>query len=239
MNNRPSCQGCSGTLGPDEQRRGRIVCFRCEDRASENLHKLAGPDGLYARITNMGVSALTPVMVVRDSGGGGSATRVHAQLPVNTNTLNLTGAGGVATTLQRWVVLWYNQLGFSEPRWVANLAWSRGVNPDGAKWSKPGRVDQAVTALVNNLPWASEKFTEFRVFSSTVYRLVEDCRQVVDPTEGRVRILVGRCPIQFDDGSICSVKMYVEPGDLYIKCHGCGEKWSRDRWNELAEYLRQ
>lgn len=233
---RPTCLNCIRALSPDEQQRQRLVCIPCEDRTRDNLLSLAGRTGLYAALVRQGVDALTPLSARRRDGSSG--TKAGSSAPARMDTLNLTGSGGVVTTLQRWVELWYGELNFDIPRWKRSTVWSVSSDPaTGKKINVPGRIDQAVKCLDNNLPWAVEQFYNFRTFSLSVKKMVDDCKSALDPGGSIISILIGRCPVMLEDEAACGAKLYVNPYKQAIRCFGCGTEWRRDQWVDLGAAL--
>lgn len=150
----PRCTSCDRPLWDDElTHRGCGVCLR---RTDEALAALAGPRGLYAQLA----TALTPGRG-GDGGGRVSGSR-HAPLPVRLEPLSLTARGGVVTVLQTWLVDWHELLGFTYPRFEGGLQ---------------QQLDQAVTRLRSNLPWAAEHHPAWAEFAGEVRHMVGACRR--------------------------------------------------------------
>jgi len=147
----PVCTICHGNLYENEL--GHQACRPCTDRVDLNLRALAGPDGLYARLTRSlrpGSSSGGPVV-------SGSRT---APLPVRLEPLSLAARGGVVTILQTWLVDWHETLGYRHPRWEGDLQ---------------QQCDQAVKRLRVLLPWAAEAHGAFDEFFREVAQLRRQC----------------------------------------------------------------
>ncbi|MEU8525288.1 hypothetical protein AB0C77_06745 [Streptomyces sp. NPDC048629] len=132
MNNLPTCLRCTYELRDDET--GRQLCFRCEDRAAQNLAAIPGPRGLYAQLAQH---------LQRGSSSGGPAVSGSkaAPAPLRLDVLNLQSAGGpVLGPLEGWVRVW-EEAGHAD------------LNEAG---SLQQRVDHACRTLRYNLRWAAE-----------------------------------------------------------------------------------
>ncbi|AJP04759.1 hypothetical protein TU94_28250 [Streptomyces cyaneogriseus subsp. noncyanogenus] len=148
----PACTICLGPLYEHELT--HQACRPCADRVDRDLHALAGPDGLYARLA----SSLRP-----GSGSGGpvvSGSRTPPA-PVRLDPLSLAARGGVVTILQTWLVDWHEILGYRHPRWEGDLQ---------------QQCDQVVQRLRVLLPWAAEQHAAFDEFARELATLVRQCR---------------------------------------------------------------
>jgi hypothetical protein len=147
----PTCTICLSALYADEF--AHQACRPCTDRVDHNLRALAGPDGLYARLTH----SLHP-----GSGAGGPAVSGSrtAPLPVRLDPLSLAARGGVVTILQTWLVDWFELLEFRYPRWEGDLQ---------------QQCDDVVKRLRTNLRWAAETHPAFAEFADEVGRLKRQC----------------------------------------------------------------
>jgi hypothetical protein len=235
---RPSCVGCSRVLSPEEQERARVACFRCEEEVKEALTALAGPDGLFAQLVWRGVEALTPGSGRSNSDPNVKTSKVTAPSPVRLDAVNLLGAGGLVHTLQRWINLWYKDLGFRQPVWRGQFHFVILVAPGGTPVRRPGQLDNAVKVLLNNLPWACEQRADFGEFRHQVRGFVEQSRSAIDPTiERKVRIQVGRCPTKVGD-LICGRPLMADPFAPSIHCINCNTVWPRARWLDLGAAIQ-
>lgn len=236
---RPTCVGCSHVLRPDEQESGRLVCRNCEDEVKENLNALVGPDGLFAQLVWLGTDALTPGSRRSNSDPAVKTSKTSAPSPVRLQAVNLLGAGGVVHTLQRWVGIWYKELGFRQPVWRGQHHFVVYLAPGNKPVRRPGQLDNTVLVLLNNLPWAVEHREDFRQFKQDVWRFVEDARSAIDPTiERPPQIMVGRCPTSVGDGLVCGKQLMADPFSTSIKCGNCGTSWQRDKWAELGQTMQ-
>lgn len=238
MNNtdRPRCVGCGSALRHDEFE--RLACRRCEHNVKEDLDALAGPSGLFARLTWLGVDALSPTSR-RSNGPVVKTSKTTAPPPVRLQSINLLGAGGVVHTLQRWVASWYGDLGFQQPVWRGQHHFVVVIDPNtGRKVHRPGQLDNTVKALMNNLPWAVENRRDFDTFSNDVHRFVSDSEQAIDPTiERPPRVRIGRCPSDVE-GMMCGAILTADPYALSIRCGNCGTSWGRESWAALGDVLK-
>jgi hypothetical protein len=219
--------------------RARVVCFPCEDSVKEQLDALAGPDGLFAQLVWQGTDALIPGSRRSSSEPNVKTSKTEAPSPVNLQAVNLLGVGGVVHTLQRWVGLWYQELGFRQPVWRGQHHFVVYLAPGGVKVNRPGQLDNTVKVLLNNLPWACEHRSDFARFRQDVRRFVEDARLAIDPTtERKMRVPIGKCPAKQGDDLVCGRQLTADPFALAIRCPNCGTSWSRDKWLQLGQEQR-
>lgn len=215
------------------------MCFKCEDSVKTDLNALAGPDGLFAQLVWQGPDALIPGSRRNSSDPVVKTSKVTAPSPVNLGAANLLGAGGVVHTLQRWVKVWYAELGFREPVWRGQLHYVVLLAPGGEKVRRPGQLDNAVRALLNNLPWAVEHRDDFGDFRYQVRRFVQDAEAAIDPTLTREpRMDIGRCPADID-GDVCGHRLTASPHETSIRCPNCDTRWPKADWLKLGQALRQ
>jgi hypothetical protein len=232
---RKTCVSC----GYDGLRPGddRMVCENCEENARRCLRLLAGHSGLFARLVWLGPDALIPGQRAQQGGGGGG-TQVDAPAPVRLGPMNLLGAGGVVNTLQRWVAAWYDELGFRQPVWRGAHQFVTLINPAGHKVSKPGQLDNAVTILLNNLPWAVEHRRDFGKFNRDVSGFVRQIKSALDPTATPpARVRIGRCPLITADNTRCGNLLEADPFAPSIHCWKCGANWDRADWPRLSDHM--
>lgn len=162
----PRCICCHSLLFADEL--GRQACFRCEDRTGEHLAQLAGPEGLYARLSG----SLAPGRAGSGPSVSGSRT---APLPLRLEPLSLMARGGVVTILQTWLVDWHELLGWTYPRFEGDLR---------------QQCDQVVARLRANLPWAAEQHPAFDEFAREVAHVEGACRRQVTGERPERRVTV-------------------------------------------------
>lgn len=234
---RPRCVECGHALRHDEG--PRLACRPCEDRLKTNLDELAGPSGLFARLTWMGVDALTPGSRRNNNDPVVKMSKTTASSPVHMQAINLLGTGGVVHTLQRWVASWYGDLGFQQPVWRGQHHFVVVVDPNtGRNVHRPGQLDNTIKALKNNIPWAVENRQDFDKFFQDVRRFVEESEMVIDPTIERPRkTRIGRCPAKIDE-HICGAVLTADPYALSIRCGNCGTSWGRGSWASLSDTIR-
>ncbi|MEU2674807.1 hypothetical protein ABZ622_39455 [Streptomyces sp. NPDC007164] len=169
MNESTECLICRSGLYADEL--GRYACRPCTERIDGNLRALAGPGGLYARLS----AQLAPG--VGNGGPAVSGSRT-APVPLRLEVLNLMTAGGpVLGSLETWVRDW-REHGRAEVCEAGTLQ---------------QRLDHAVGTLRFNLQWAvanHEAVDEFARETSLIYRQCE--AQVTG--ERRPRVIPVACP---------------------------------------------
>lgn len=173
-----ACTVCHRDLYEDEL--GNQACRPCIDRVDLNLRALAGPDGLYAKLSD----SLHPGAGMAGPAVSGSRT---APLPVRLDPLSLAARGGVVTILQTWLVDWHDLLGYRHPRWEGDLQ---------------QQCDQVVHRLRVLLPWAGEQHGAFDEFAGEVARLRTQC-QTATGSEKPPR----RVPVQCGCGHILRVTL--------------------------------
>jgi hypothetical protein len=149
----PAYQCTVCLTGLYETELGHQACRPCTDRADQNLRALAGPDGLYARLTD----SLQPGS---SSGGPSVSGSRTAPLPVRLQPLSLAARGGVVTILQTWLIDWHETLGYRHPRWDGDLQ---------------QQLDQVAGRLRVLLPWAAEEHGAFAEFAGEVASLRRQC----------------------------------------------------------------
>jgi hypothetical protein len=154
-----------------EHELGHQACRPCTDRVDQNLLALAGPDGLYARLS----ASLHP-----GSGSGGPAVSGSrtAPLPLRLDPLSLAARGGVVTILQTWLIDWHETLGYRHPRWDGDLQ---------------QQCDQVVKRLRVLLPWAAEQHGAFAEFYLEVGQLRRQCETATGGEKPLRRVGVS-CP---------------------------------------------
>ncbi|MEV6696267.1 hypothetical protein AB0M68_03765 [Streptomyces sp. NPDC051453] len=130
------CLACNSPLWAAEIQAGRLACFRCEGRASEQLHAIRGT---FKRLDT--VDGHTKV---RGGGTSGPTGSKEPPIPARLAVLNATGPGGVVAQLQSGI----------EDSWRKTLGWSMAATRSHRD------IDGVTTFLINNLPWACEKYPE-------------------------------------------------------------------------------
>ncbi|MER7953875.1 hypothetical protein [Streptomyces sp. NPDC096030] len=196
MNDLPVCirHKCTSVLREDEW--GRLLCFRCEDQASQHLSAIPN---LYAQLGHH---------LQRGSGSGGPAVSGSktAPAPVNEHILELQmETGPILAPLQAWVRDW-ESYGRAELYETGPLQ---------------ERVAGACRTLRFNLRWAAEKHP---AIDEAVYEFATMHRTLVSATGGERgphKIPVG-CPCGNviwttlnTHGEICSA-CNTEYGDMEV-----------------------
>jgi hypothetical protein len=209
----PRCTACGRNLWDDELSHfGCGVCLRATDR---RLAELAGPpvwrghkgesklvSGYYAALGD----ALAPGA---GSGGDGRVTGSRtAPLPIRLEPLSLAARGGVVTVLQTWLSDFHDQLGWLHPRFEGDMQ---------------GQLDQVVTRLRANLPWAAEHHPAWAELVTEVRQAHAACRAQTtgERPERRVRVC---CP--------CGVTLSITLSTQGQQCGGCSTSYT---WAELRE----
>ncbi|MET9550575.1 hypothetical protein ABZY36_35520 [Streptomyces sp. NPDC006627] len=131
----PTCASCRTLLWDTEIAAGRYACYRCEDRGAEQLHAIRGA---FKRLNT--IDGLTKP---QNGVCGPTGTR-EAPIPPRLAVLAQTGPGGVVAQLQAGI----------EDSWRNALGWNPGPTRSLSD------IDGATTFLINNLPWACERYEE-------------------------------------------------------------------------------
>jgi hypothetical protein len=151
------CTVCATGLYATEQQ----TCRPCTERVAANLAALAGPNGLYAQLSDS-------LHHGSSSGPTVSGSR-EAPLPLRLNPLSLAARGGVVTILQTWLIDWHEMLGYRHPRWDGDLQ---------------QQLDQVVGRLRNLLPWAAAEHGAFAEFASEIGQLRRQCEAATGGERG-------------------------------------------------------
>ncbi|WPO70236.1 hypothetical protein [Streptomyces sp. KN37] len=130
-----TCTCCHSPLWDTEIVAGRYACYRCEDRAVEQLQAIRA---MFKRLDT--IDGLTKA---QNAACGPTGTR-EAPIPARLAVLAQTGPGGVVAQLQAGI----------EDSWRAALGWTMIPNRTHRD------IDGATTFLINNLPWACERYEE-------------------------------------------------------------------------------
>ncbi|MFG2352620.1 hypothetical protein [Streptomyces sp. NPDC048521] len=184
MNDAPTqqCTVCATGLYDTEQQ----TCRPCTERVAANLLALAGPEGLYARLSD----SLHP-----GSGSGGPAVSGSrtAPLPVRLEVLNaMTERGPVLGPLEGWVRDW-EQHGRAT------------VDETGTLQQ---RLDHAVGTLRFNLNWAAANHPAFADFADELWVIVRRCRTAAGEEKPPVKV-----PVACHCGQILRVSLDMDHVD--------------------------
>ncbi|MEV7364283.1 hypothetical protein [Streptomyces sp. NPDC091299] len=165
----PRCTICPRQLLDHEA--GRFICTPCEQRIDQDLRKLAGPAGLYARLC----------LRIQPGRRGGDGPAVSgspgARLPVNETILSLTANGGIVSTLETWVEDW--------------ASYGLGVHGTGGRLQH--RVDTAVVTLRRNLGRAAYRHPALDEFGSEVGKIARQAEAIITG-EKKPRVIPVMCP---------------------------------------------
>lgn len=143
MNESPDCTVCSRELWENET--GRYACRPCERRLDDRLRSLAGPRGLFARLSLRNETG-APSTEPRVSGS------TSAPIAGNLSILNDTAEGGFVCTVEEWAADWATYgIGFQEA----------GVRPQF-------RVDQAIDNFRRNLTKACCEYPGIAAFAAEI-----------------------------------------------------------------------
>ncbi|WP_031095546.1 hypothetical protein [Streptomyces sp. NRRL S-15] len=164
-----ACTICHRDLRDDEL--GRFVCPFCVDLIDQRLRALAGPKGLYARLS----AQLAPG--VGNGGPAVSGSRT-APVPVRLEVLTLMTAGGpVLGPLETWVRDW-------EAQGRADMCEAGTLQQ---------RVDHAVGTLRFNLAWAAGNHEAVDEFAREVHLMWRACERQITG-ERPARTVSVACP---------------------------------------------
>ncbi|MFD5137481.1 hypothetical protein ACFWMX_14765 [Streptomyces sp. NPDC058378] len=164
-----ACTICHRDLRDDEI--GRFACPFCVDLVDQRLRALAGPEGLYARLS----AQLAP-----GAGNGGPAVSGSrtAPVPVRLEVLTLMTVGGpVLGPLETWVRDW-------ETQGRADMCEAGTLQQ---------RVDHAVGTLRFNLAWAAANHPAVDEFAREVHLMHRACERQITG-ERPARIVPVACP---------------------------------------------
>jgi hypothetical protein len=166
----PACTVCH--TGLYEHELTHQACRPCTERVDRDLRALAGPDGLYARLS----ASLHPGSGSSGPAVSGSRT---APVPLRLEVLNLmTERGPVISPLEGWVRDW-------ETFGRANVDESGSLQQ---------RLDHAVQTLRFNLAWAAAVHPAFADFADELYVIIRRCRTTVGEEKPPVKVPVAcRC----------------------------------------------
>jgi hypothetical protein len=162
---------------------GRYICTPCEHRIDQDLRKLAGPAGLYARLC---------LRIQPGRRGGDGPVVTHSAgypMPCNEEILSLTANGGIVSTLETWVEDW--------------ATYGLGVHPTGGRLQH--RLDQAVDNLRRNLTRAAYRHPAIDEFSKEVYKIRAQAEAIVTG-EPKPRVIPVMCPC----GTVTGVTLNTE-----------------------------
>jgi hypothetical protein len=165
----PRCVICPRQLLDHET--GRFICLPCEHRIDQDLRKLAGPAGLYARLClriQPGKGGSDGPVVTRSSG--------HP-MPCNEQILSLTANGGLVSTLETWVEDWA----------------SYGLARRTAGGRLQHRVDTAIATLRLNLTRAASRHPALDEFGREIQQAARQIEAIISGERAPRRIPV-TCP---------------------------------------------
>lgn len=208
----PTCTtpNCGRELWVNEA--GRQACRPCEDRANKHLTELPG---LFAQLNT--TAAL--MRGARKIGGGAGGSRVPP-IPPRLEVLALTGPGGIATRLAAIEDSWRQALGWTVAPWRGS---ARQAVPEHIKF------------LINNLPWAADKYESVGQDIEDLRRLHAEATAVAADERKPGRVSIGRCPTMYDDGP-CATDLTASAGSHRIRCGMCGARWETlGEWRVLRQ----
>lgn len=203
------CTHCTRLLYRDEL--SRIVCFVCEDRAAKHLTAL--PE-LYGQLASLLAPGATP------SGARVSASKT-APLPVSLHVLDLRGPGGIVTKLQA-----------IEDSWRTELRWTVATFRGSAEQT----LAKVIPFLVNNLPWACDKYESVSEDLDIISQLHSQAKSSIS---GERKTLVPvSCRYLYDDGTECGTPMRIDISKTVAQCPTCRTRWGREEWVALYQATR-
>ena len=166
-----------------EHELGHQACRSCTDRADRDLRALAGPEGLYARLSD----SLHP-----GSGSGGPAVSGSrtAPLPLRLEVLNaMTERGPVIGPLEGWVRDWET--------------FGRATVDESGTLQQ--RVDHAVQTLRFNLNWAAAEHPAFADFADELHTILRRLRTATGAEKPPVKV-----PVACQCGQILRVSLDMD-----------------------------
>jgi hypothetical protein len=174
-----ACTVCATGLYDTEQQ----TCRPCTERVAANLAALAGPNGLYARLS----ASLHPGS---SSGGPAVSGSRTAPVPLRLEVLNLqTERGPVIGALEQWVRDWET--------------YGRATVDEAGTLQQ--RLDHAVGTLRFNLNWAAASHPAFADFADETWVIVRRCRTATGAEKPPVKV-----PVACYCGQILRVSLDME-----------------------------
>ncbi|MER8220923.1 hypothetical protein ABTZ58_10085 [Streptomyces sp. NPDC094143] len=150
----PRCVICPRQLLDHET--GRFICLPCEHRIDQDLRKLAGPAGLYARLC-------LRIQPGRGSDGPAVSGTPGRAMPCNEAVLTMTANGGLVSTLETWVEDWATY----------------GLARRGAGGRLQHRVDTAIATLRLNLTRAASRHPALKDFNQEIGSAVRAAERLI------------------------------------------------------------
>ncbi|MFE4818604.1 hypothetical protein ACFRFU_19655 [Streptomyces sp. NPDC056704] len=198
----------------------RLVCRPCEDKTSARIAELPA---LFRQLN----TTATLMRGARRSGGGSSGSKTPP-IPPRLEVLALVGPGGVAARLQA-----------IEDSWRVALGWVIQARSDGqrvfASWrTDPTRaVPEHAQFLLNNLPWAVERYESVGQDIDDLRRLHAECTAIVNDEQKPGRVQIGVCPGQLED-ALCGQPLTARADSHRVHCSTCDSRWETlGEWREL------
>jgi hypothetical protein len=198
----PACSNCDALLWDTELAAGRRACYRCEDAAAEQLHAIRG--------TFKRLNTLDGHTKVRAGASGPSGSK-EAPIPPRLAVLNQTGPGGVVPRLQSGIEdAWRKELKRTDPRWTMGAT------------RHHSDIDGVTTFLINNLPWACEKYPEIADDLKTIAS-IHGTLTSLETGERGPRKFTAYCKT---DG--CDGQLRITLWTTRSTCHGCGTEYDKE-----------
>lgn len=238
----PTCCACGRDLWTAEA--GRFACRPCEDRTAIRIAELS------RFFTGLNTTAML-MRGARRPGGSGSGSKTPP-IPARLEVLALVGPGGVAARLQAIEDAWRQALGWPTPPTVEHRT-TYPVHRDSDGTTRLGQpqhgdrvyphwrtqrpvvaVAKRVTFLVNNLPWACERYESVGQDIDDLRRLHGECSAIISDERRPGRVQIGVCPARYDDGSLCGQPLTATAASHRVRCGACGTRWETlGEWRQL------
>lgn len=209
---------CNQQLWTDEV--GRWACRPCEDVTATRIAELPA---LFRQLN----TTATLMRGARRPGGGSSGSKTPP-IPPRLEVLSLVGPGGVAVRLQA-----------IEDSWRVALGWGVEARSDGqrvfASWrTDPARaIPEHAKFLLNNLPWAVERYESIGQDIDELRRLHGECLAIVNDERKPGRVQIGTCPTPGEVGP-CAAPLTARADSHRVHCGACGSRWETlGEWREL------
>ncbi|WP_372344722.1 hypothetical protein [Streptomyces sp. KL116D] len=206
----PTCvtPGCGRQLWVNET--GRWSCRPCQDATSKRLAELPG---LFRQLDT--TAALMRGASTQGGGMGGTKT---PPIPPRLEVLALVGPGGVAARLSAIEDAWRQTLGWTVAPW-------RG-SPQQA-------VPKHVDFLINNLPWACDRYEPVGQDIAELRKLHGEMTALASGEKRPGRVPTGLCPAPVGDG-YCGSQLTASTNSHRIRCKTCGAAWETlGEWRTL------
>lgn len=200
--------GCGRQLWVNET--GRWSCRPCEDATAKRLTELPG---LYRQL-----DTTAALMRGASKQAGGSSGTKTPPIPPRLEVLSLVGPGGVAARLAAIEDAWRQTLGWTIAPWRGSPAQAVSVH---------------VEFLVNNLPWACDRYEPVGQDIAELRKLHGEMTALASGEKRPGRVPTGHCPTAVGE-EWCGAQLAASTTSHRIRCKRCGAAWETlGEWRQL------